>query len=126
MTKSPPTKKVKGHHDIDMDTEPLDIVKQKDDEIIALKSTINLLKQKLQDAEDTAVNRVKPNEILESTNKKYTYKCEMCDEEFTSKSIMLKHINEHKGHLEENKIPDINISNVPVVTNKEVPIPEYP
>ena len=101
VTKSPPNKKVKGHHEVDMDIEPLDIVKQKDDEIIALKSTINLLKQKLQDAEDTAANRVKPKEILESTNKipdisEYPYTCETCKKGFTHKGNFQNHKRTHK------------------------------
>ena len=51
MTKSPPNKRVKGHHDVQMDTDPFDIVRQKDEEISHLKSTINLLKQKLHNVE---------------------------------------------------------------------------
>ena len=47
MTKSPPTKKVKEHNYIDMDTDSFDVVKQKNADIRDLKSTINLLIQKL-------------------------------------------------------------------------------
>ena len=53
LIKSPPTKRIKEHHVVYMDTDSLNIFEQKDEEIMHLKSTINLLKQKLKNVEDT-------------------------------------------------------------------------
>ena len=110
VTKSPPTKKVKGHHDIDMDTDPLDIVKQRDDEIIDLKSTISHLKQRPQNVEN---NMTKPMMIGAKdvdkdsgiSNKESTYKCEKCEKLFTNKIILCEHMNEHFNQTD--KIPII-------------------
>ena len=93
VTKSPPTKRVKEHHLVDMDTDPVDIVKQRDEEIINLKSTINMLKDKLQSTEDSMIKGAKSLE--------YMFKCETCDKEFTHRSSLFKPKKEHIGHIEE-------------------------
>ena len=90
MTKSPPIKRVKEHHVEDMDTDPLDIVKQKDVEIMDLKSTISQLKQKLQNFEDSIAKT--------QIHLEYTFKCEKCDKQFTIKNDMLDHMKEHIVH----------------------------
>lgn len=92
MTKSPPTKRVKEHHVEDMDTDPLDIVKQKDVEIMDLKSTISQLKQKLQNFEDSMAKT--------KIHLEYTFKCEKCNKQFKIKNDMLDHMKEHIVHKE--------------------------
>ena len=87
VTKSPPTKRVKEHHVEYMDTDPLDIVKQKDKEIMDFKCTINKLKEKLQNAENCITKVQKPIE--------YTFKCETCNKQFTQRSNLLYHMKEH-------------------------------
>ena len=110
-TKSPPTKKVKEHHDIDMDTDPLDIVKQKDEEIKVLKSTINQVQHKIQCFEDNLNKIVKPsakltsdNCTIDKTEKLTKFKfteiqnCDKCDDVFNSKLLLEDHIS--KYHIE--------------------------
>ena len=52
ITKSPPNKKVKGHHDESMDFESLDIIKQKDGKITELELKINQLEMKIKVTEE--------------------------------------------------------------------------
>ena len=115
VTKSPPTKKVKEHHDVDMDTDTLEIVRSKDEEITDLKSTINLLKQNLQNIKDDMLKGGKPSEYtLKHINEDISeidmvpvptiteYPCEKCGHVFQSEHLKEDHTTKcHKEALVE-------------------------
>ena len=93
VTKSPPTKKVKSHHDVEME-----IYNEKDKEIMELKSTVNLLKQKLQNVENNMTKSLTPtasgttdlNISSGISNNENTYKCEKCEKVITNRSWLIE------------------------------------
>ena len=110
MTKSPPTKRVKGHHDVEME-----IDNDKDKQIMELKSTVNLLKQKLQNLEINMTQSLTPSALVAAdlnvssgilnneqiniaeNNLAFQYTCEICKKGFTNKRNFQNHKKDHTG-----------------------------
>ena len=97
VTKSPPTKKVKEHHDIEMDIGPIDVVKQKDEEIMVLKTTISVLEQKLQKIEDNMTKTVTPPVLCTPNVKQQIHNVKNSMTKVTTSALGTENVNNDSG-----------------------------